>query len=56
MSNSNMDFMKTGLTLVNHTNIDNYKNQYVIVHGKVQSINNNLMKIINIFNSFQRSI
>ena len=46
MSNSNMDFMKTGLTLVNHTNIDNYKNQYVIVHGKVQSINNNTLNLL----------
>ena len=43
---SNSDLMKTGLTLVNHTNIDNFKNQNVIVHGKVQSINNNTLNLL----------
>jgi len=46
MTDSNLDYMKTGLALVNHSNIDNYKNQYVIIHGKVQSINNNTLNLI----------
>ena len=43
---STSDLMKAGLTLVNHTNIDNYKNKCVIVHGKVQSIKNNTLNLL----------
>ena len=43
---SSSELMKTALTLVNHTNIDNYKNQHVIVHGKVQSVNNNTLNLL----------
>ena len=46
MSNSNMDIMKAGLALVNHTNIEKYKDQYVVVHGKVQSVNNNTLNLL----------
>ena len=43
---SSLDLMKAGLTFVNHTNIDNYKNQNVIIHGKVQSVNNNTLNLL----------
>ena len=43
---SSSDLMKTGLPLVNQTNIESCKNQYAIVHGKVQSINNNTLSLL----------
>ena len=43
---SSSDLMKAGLPLVNQTNIENHKNQYAIVHGKVQSINNNTLNLL----------
>ena len=43
---SSSDLMKTGLPLVNQTNIESCKNQYAIVHGKVQSINNNTLNLL----------
>ena len=46
MLNSFKDYMQSGLTLVNHTNIKNYKNKYVIVHGKIQSIRNNTLNLV----------
>ena len=46
MSNTILEYMKTGITLVNYTNIGQYKNKYVIVHGKVQSIKNNILNLI----------
>ena len=46
MSNSFKEYMESGLTLVNHTNIRNYKNKYVIVHGKIQSIKNNTLILL----------
>ena len=41
-----LDYMRTGLTLVNHTNINEYKGQYVIVHGKVQSVKNGTLTLL----------
>ncbi len=46
MSNLIKDYMKMGLSLVNQTNIENYRNKYVIVHGKVQSIKNNTLNLL----------
>ena len=46
MSTLIKDYMKMGLSLVNQTNIDNYRNKYVIVHGKVQSIKNNTLNLL----------
>ena len=46
MSNPIQDYMKTGLTLVNQTNINFCKNKYVIVHGKIQSIKNNTLNLL----------
>ena len=46
MSNSSLDVMKAGLTLVNHTNIDKYKNQFAIAHGKVQSLKDNTLNLL----------
>ena len=41
-----MDYMKSGLSLVNNTNINEYKGQYVIVHGKVKSIKNGTLTLL----------
>ena len=41
-----LDYMRSGLTLVNHTNINEYKGQYVIVHGKVQSVKNGTLTLL----------
>ena len=46
MSNFIKDYMKTGLTLVNQTNINYCKNKIVIVHGKVQSVKNNILTLL----------
>ena len=46
MSTLIKDYMKMGLSLVNQTNIENYRNKYVIVHGKVQSIKNNTLNLL----------
>ena len=46
MSSTVLDYMKSGLTLVNHTNIGEYKGQYVIVHGQVQSVKNNTLTLL----------
>ena len=43
---SNKDYMESGLTLVNQTNIKNFKNKNVIVHGKIQSIRNNILYLL----------
>ena len=40
-----LDYMRSGLTLVNHTNINEYKGQYVIVHGKVLSVKNGILTL-----------
>ena len=40
------DYMKSGLTLVNNSNIKEYKGQYVIVHGKVQAVKNGTLTIL----------
>ena len=45
MSSTIQDYMKSGLTLVNHTNIGEYKGQYVIVHGKVISVKNGTLTL-----------
>ena len=39
------DYMKSGLALVNHTNIGEYRDQFVIVHGKVKSIKNGILTL-----------
>ena len=39
------DYMKSGLALVNHTNIAEYRDQFVIVHGKVKSIKNGILTL-----------
>ena len=39
------DYMRSGLALVNHTNINDYKGQYVIVHGKAQSVKNGILTL-----------
>ena len=41
-----MEIMKGSLALVNHSNIESYKNQNVVVHGKVQSIKNNILNLL----------
>ena len=46
MSNSIKEYMESGLILVNHINIKNYKNKYVVVHGKIQSIRNNTLNLL----------
>ena len=46
MPNLIKDYMKTGITLVNHTNIDHFRNKYAIVHGKVQSIKNRTLNLL----------
>ena len=46
MSSIIKDYMKTGLTLVNHSNIGNYRNKYAIVHGKVQSFKNRTINLL----------
>ena len=46
MSSTVLDYMKSGLTLVNHTNIGEYKGQYVIVHGQVQSVKNGTLTLL----------
>ena len=43
---SSSELMQLSLALVNHTNIDNYKNQNVVVHGKVQSVKNNTLDLL----------
>ena len=39
------DYMNAGLALVNHTNIGEHRNQFVIVHGKVKSIKNGILTL-----------
>ena len=39
------DYMKSGLALVNHTNIGDYRDQFVIVHGKAKSIKNGILTL-----------
>ena len=46
MSNSTLEYMQKGLPLVNQINIGNYKNQYVVAHGKVQGIKNNILNLL----------
>ena len=46
MSSSIKECMNSGITLVNRTNINNFRNKYVIVHGKVQSIKNNILNLL----------
>ena len=46
MTSINLEHLKSSLTLINHTNIDNYINQYVIVHGKVLGVNNCTMTLL----------
>ena len=41
-----LDYMKSGLSLVNQTNIDKYKGQYVIVHGKALGVNNGNLNLL----------
>ncbi len=43
---SSVDYWKSPLPLVNDTNIQNFIKQYVIIHGKVQSINNNTLSLL----------
>ena len=40
------ELMQSSLALVNHTNIDSYKNQNVVIHGKVQSVKNNTLNLL----------
>ena len=46
MSNPIPVYMNSGLTLVNQTNIDFCRNNYVIAHGKIQSIKNNTLHLL----------
>ena len=39
------DYMKSGLALVNHTNIGEYRDQFVIVHGKEKSKKNGILTL-----------
>ena len=43
---SSPELMQSSLALVNHTNIENYKNQNVVIHGKVQSVKNNTLNLL----------
>ena len=43
---SSSELMQSSLALVNHTNIENYKNQNVVIHGKVQSVKNNTLNLL----------
>ena len=43
---SSVDYWKSPLPLINDTNIQHFINQYVIIHGKVQSINNNTLSLL----------
>jgi hypothetical protein len=38
-----MEILKEALPLVNETNIKNYINRYVIIHGIVNSVKNNTL-------------
>ncbi len=40
------ELMKASMPLVNHSNIEAYKNQTVVVHGKVQSVKNNTLNLL----------
>ena len=41
-----LDYMKSSLALVNHKNIENHKDEFVIVHGKAQGVKNNTLTLL----------
>ncbi len=43
---TNSELMQSSMALVNHTNIEKYKNQNVVIHGKVQSVKNNTLNLL----------
>ena len=46
MSSSLKECMKSGLILINKTNINQFRNKYVIAHGQVQGIKNNTLHLL----------